>query len=140
MSIPVWSLLAFALWTVLVLVLGVGVHRWSLILTGRAELKHFPGDEAHGPAFYRRAMRAHANCVENLPVFAAVVAASEWSGAGAPMLDGASVTVVAARVLQTITHLASGSNRAVAVRFAFFAIQLLCFVWMGVLVVQHALQ
>jgi hypothetical protein len=25
-------------------------------------------------------------------------------------------------------------------RFAFFAIQLLCFVWMGALVVQHALQ
>jgi uncharacterized MAPEG superfamily protein len=140
MSIPVWSLLAFGLWTVLVLALGVGVHRWSLILTGRAELKQFPGDEAHGPAFYRRAVRAHANCVENLPVFTAIVAASEWSGVGGPMIDGLSATVVAARALQTITHLSSGSNKAVAMRFAFFAIQLLCFVWMGALVVQHALQ
>jgi hypothetical protein len=42
MSIPVWAVLAFATWTIAILILGVGVYRWSLILAGKAELKSFP--------------------------------------------------------------------------------------------------
>src|SRR5262245_39715560 len=140
MNIPVWAVLAFAVWTISVLAFTIGVHRWSLILTGKAELKHFPADEPHGPPFYRRAMRAHANCVENLPVFTAIVAANEWAGAGSALLDGLSVTVLVARIGQTITHLASGSNTAVAVRFTFFAIQLAAFMWMVALAALHATQ
>ena len=60
MSIPVWAVLAFAAWTIAILMLGVGVYRWSLILTGNAELKSFPGDEPHGSPFYRRAVRGRA--------------------------------------------------------------------------------
>jgi len=138
MSIPVWAVLTFAMWTIIVLVLGVGGHRWSLISAGKAELKSFPGDEPHGPPFYRRAVRAHANCVENLPVFAAIVLAAQVSGAHSPMLDALSVTVVAARILQTSAHLASGANGAIAVRFTFFTIQLSAFVWMAALVALHA--
>jgi len=138
MSIPVWAVLAFAMWTIVVLIVGVGVQRWSLILTGRAELTSFPADEPHGSALYRRAMRAHANCVENLPVFAAIVLAAHASSAHSATLDLLSVIVVAARVLQTGTHLASGSNAAIALRFAVFAIQLAAFLWMGALVALHA--
>lgn len=138
MSIPVWAALTFAMWTITVLALGVGVHRWSLIFAAKAELKSFPADEPHGSPFYRRAMRAHANCVENLPVFAAIVVAGQASGARSPALDALSVVVIAARVLQTSAHLASGSNAAIAVRFAFFATQLAAFMWMGALVALHA--
>ena len=119
MSIPVWAVLAFATWTIAILILGVGVYRWSLILAGKAELKSFPGDEPHGSPFYRRAVRAHANCVENLPVFAAIVLAEQAAGAHSPTLDVLSAVVVAARVVQTSAHLASGSNAAIAVRFTF---------------------
>jgi uncharacterized MAPEG superfamily protein len=80
-SIPVAALLAFALWTITLLAFTIGVLRWTLIFSGRAELKSFPGDEPHGSPFYRRATRAHANCVENLPVFGAIVFAAEASGA-----------------------------------------------------------
>lgn len=139
MSTPLWMLLAFAVWTVLALMLGVGAYRWSLILTNRAELNQFPGDEAHGPAFYRRAVRAHANCVENLPVFAAIVLVAEASGARSPMLDILAIIVVAARVLQTVTHWTSGGNRAVAIRFSFFAVQIAAFLWMAALVAGHAI-
>lgn len=131
MSVPVWMLLAFAVWTLSIMAIGVGLHRWSLILTGRAELNQFPGDEAHGPPLYRRIMRAHANCVENLPVFAAIVFAAESSGAHTPILDWLSVTIVVARVLQTTTHLTSGSNTAVGIRFSFFTVQLVAFFWMA---------
>ena len=138
MSIPVWALLAFATWTMAILMLGVGVYRWSLILAGKAELKSFPGDEPHGSPLYRRAVRAHANCVENLPVFAANVLAAQAAGVHSSMLDVLSAAAVAARVMQTSAHLASGSNTAIAVRFTFLSVQLAAFVWMGALVVLHA--
>jgi len=138
MSIPVWALLAFATWTIAILMLGVGVYRWSLILTGKAELKSFHGDELRGSPFYQRAVRAHLNCVESLPVFAAIVLATQASGLHSATLDVLSAGVVAARVVQTSAHLASGSNAAIAVRSTFFSVQLVAFVSMAVLVVLHA--
>lgn len=138
MSIPVWAVLSFAAWTIAILMLGVGVYRWSLILAGKADLKSFPGDEPHGSPLYRRAVRAHANCVENLPVFAAIVLAAQAAGVHSATLDVLSAGVVAARVAQTSAHLASGSNAAIAVRFTFLSVQLAAFVWMGALVVLHA--
>ena len=138
MSIPVWAVLAFATWTISILTIGVGVYRWSLILAGKAELKSFPGDEPHGAPLYRSFVRAHANCVENLPVFAAIVLAGEAAHAHSPTLDVLSVAVVAARVVQTSAHLSSGSNRAIAVRFTFLCVQLAAFMWMVTLIVLHA--
>jgi uncharacterized MAPEG superfamily protein len=137
MSIPVAALLAFALWTITLLAFSIGIVRWGLIFTGRAELKSFPGDEAHGSPFYRRATRAHANCIENLPVFGAIVVAAEASGAASPMLDGLALAVVAARVCQTSTHLISGSNTAIAIRFSFLMVQLLAFYAMSAMIVLH---
>lgn len=36
MTIPMWMLLGFAAWTVLLLSATVGVYRWTRILSGRA--------------------------------------------------------------------------------------------------------
>lgn len=138
MSIPVWAVLAFAVWTITVLAFTIGVHRWTLILAGKAELKSFPGDEPHGSPFYRRATRAHANCIENLPVFAAIVFAAQASGAHSSTLDALAVATVVARVFQTCTHLSSGSNAAIGVRFSFLSVQLVAFFWMSALVALHA--
>src|SRR5678815_1952057 len=66
-------LLGFATWTVLLLIATVGVYRWSRILTGRVEIRNFRPDQVEGDDRYKRAMRAHANCIENLPVFGAIV-------------------------------------------------------------------
>ena len=73
MTLPVWMLVGFAAWTVLLLVATVGVYRWSRILTGRVPIRNFRADQIEGEDWYKRAMRAHANCVENLPVFTAIV-------------------------------------------------------------------
>src|SRR5262245_3309171 len=140
MSIPVAALLAFALWTITLLDLTIGIVRWGLIFSGKAELKSFPGDEPHGSPFYRRATRAHANCIENLPVFCAIVFAAEASGAHSFTLDALSVAVILARIGQTTTHLSSGSNTAIAIRFSFLMVQLTAFFWMAGLIVMHALQ
>jgi uncharacterized MAPEG superfamily protein len=133
MPIPVWVLLLFAGWTLATLFATVGVYRWSRILTGRAALSDFRADEPHGSEWYRRAMRAHANCVENLPVYAAVVVAILASGARSPVLDALAVVLLAARVLQTVTHVAfEPTNAVVGVRFAFFLTQIACMIAMGI--------
>ena len=139
MTIPVWVLLGFAAWTVLVLVGTIGLYRWSRILTGRAEIKEFRADEPHGSKWYRRAMRAHANCVENLPIYTAIVVAMMVTGVQSRALDLLSILLLVARVCQTIVHVTlEQTNFVTSLRFMFFAIQLISMICMGVMVVVKA--
>ncbi len=139
MSIPVLVLFLFAGWTLATLLATVGVYRWSRILTGRAALSEFRADEQHGSEWYRRAMRAHANCVENLPVYSAIVVTIAASGARSPTLDTLALVLLAARVLQTVTHVVvAQTNAVVGVRFAFFFTQIVCMAGMGILVALQA--
>jgi len=73
MSIPLWVLLGFAAWTLLTLFATVGVYRWTRILSGRTGIAEWRADEPQGSDWYRRAQRAHMNCLENLPVYTALV-------------------------------------------------------------------
>ena len=140
MSLSLWMLLAFAGWTLLVLLIGVGVYRWALIFAGRAALTSFPGDTPHGSAAYRRAVRAHANCIENLPVFGAIVLIAAVAHLGSPTIDRLAVATVVARVAQTSIHLLwPESNAMVACRFSFFLLQVLTMIAMGALVVAAAI-
>lgn len=135
MSVPVWVLLAFAGWTLITLMIGVAPYRWSRILKGRARINEFPADRPEGSEFYRRAMRAHANCVENLPVFGAVVLAAAMAAVTGPTIGTLAVVYLVARVCQTVTHLAFRETPpVVTVRFAFFMVQFVCVVWMGIAV------
>jgi uncharacterized MAPEG superfamily protein len=140
MSIPLWVLLAFALWTIVTLLGTVGVYRWSRILTGRAQIAGFPADRPEGKDWYRRAMRAHANCVENLPVYTAIVVVMLATGAASPLLDGLAIVLMSARVCQTLVHVAfQETNAATAWRFAFFFIQILCMILMSIVIVRDVL-
>ena len=138
LEIPVLVLLLFAGWTLLVLLATVGVYRWSRILTGRAHLAEFQADVPHGSDWYRRAMRAHANCLENLPVYGAIVLGAVAAGVRSGTLDVLAITFLAARVLQTITQLAfEQTDAVVGVRFTFFATQVGCMLWMIALVLTR---
>lgn len=121
-----YALLGFAAWTLLTLMTTIGVYRWSRILTGRATVAEWRADEPQGPDWYRRAMRAHANCLENLPVFGALVLLSAVFDPGDGRIDALAVTVLAARVVQTTIHVSvTQTNRVAAVRFAFYFAQVL---------------
>ena len=48
MTIPVWVLLLFATWTLLLLFATIGYFRWSRILTGRATMREWRPDEVQG--------------------------------------------------------------------------------------------
>jgi len=138
MSVPVAVLLGFALWTLLSLFGSVGVYRWSRILTRKQEIASFRADRVEGAEWYQRAMRAHANCVENLPVYGAIVLALVASGVASRGIDALAVILLAARVAQTTVHVAlPQTNPVVAVRFAFFLVQAVCMLAISGILVAH---
>jgi uncharacterized MAPEG superfamily protein len=139
MSIPVLVLLGFAGWTLLTLFGSIGVYRWSRILTGRASIAEWRADVPQGSDWYQRAMRAHMNCVENLPVYTAVVVGLIATGVQDAWVDRLALTMLGARIAQTLVHVAIPPTNAVAtVRFILFFIQAFCIIAMGVIVVQRA--
>lgn len=139
MSFPLWMLLGFAIWTALVLICTVGVYRLSRVLTGQAGMGAFPADASEGAAWYLRAMRAHANCVENLPIFAVVVFALHASGISTHATDTMAGIVLAARVVQSVVHVSAvQTDRIVSIRFTFFLAQLACFLGIAAVVIAHA--
>ena len=138
MPIPIWMLLAFATWTVLLLLSTIGVYRWSRILTGRTPIKEFRADQVEGADWYRRAMRAHANCIENLPVVGSIVFALYVSQTDGAEVSYFSIAVMVARVMQSLVHIClPQTNTAAAVRFAFFFVQIVCFVSLITMIVMH---
>ena len=133
MTTPVWVLLGFAGWTLIILLLSVGVYRWSRILAGRQAISEFSADGAGGADWYKRATRAHANCIENLPVYGAIVLAAHSARLDDPLLDALACVLLVARVIQSLVHISFvQTNRVVSVRFSFFLVQFICMAWMAV--------
>jgi uncharacterized MAPEG superfamily protein len=138
-TLPVWMLLGFATWTALLLLLTVGIYRWSRIFTGRVAIRNFPADAAGGEEWYRRATRAHANCIENLPVFGAIVFALHVAQVGGSLVDALAVIVLVARVCQSLVHVCfTHSDTVASFRFGFFFVQFTCFfLLIGMLLYQR---
>jgi uncharacterized MAPEG superfamily protein len=134
MTIPMWMLLGFSTWTLLLLMATVGVYRWVRILFSNVPIASFRSDRLEGEDWYRRGTRAHANCVENLPVFGVIVFVISALGIDGPAVNYLSIIVLIARVCQSLVHVAHvQTDTFVAVRFAFFFIQLVCF--LGLMVI-----
>jgi len=133
MTTPVWVLLGFAGWTLLVLLMSVGVYRWSRILTGKQRIGEFGPEAAEGADWYKRAMRAHANCIENLPVYGAIVFVAYAARVDDPFMDTLACVFLAARVIQSVIHIAfKQTDKVVGVRFSFFCVQYVCMALMGI--------
>jgi uncharacterized MAPEG superfamily protein len=139
MTTPVWVLLAFAGWTLLTLILGLGAYRLGKIFSGRARPSQFSFPDLEQSEWHRKAMRAHLNCVENLPIYGAIVVALVASGLKAPILDRLALTFLFARMTHTVVHLALPQrNRVTLIRFVLFVVQLACMIGMGLFIVRHA--
>lgn len=136
LTVPLQALLFFTGWTLALVVVGVASYRLPLVFFGAARANAFPSDQPHGPDLYRRLLRAHANCVENLPIFAVLVIV----GHVLLMRDGTfallAQVVAMARVGQSVAHIASGRSLAVMVRFAFFSAQVGAMIAMGATIVR----
>ena len=140
MTLPVWMLLGFATWTVLLLLATVGIYRWSRILTGRVPVSEFRADQVEGKDWYKRSMRAHANCIENLPVFGAIVFALYASDVGNATVNMLAVAILAARIMQSLVHVCLVQTNTVAsVRFGFFFVQIVSFLWLIAIIIANFL-
>lgn len=123
------ALQGFTAWTLL-LVMTVFAYRGLRFLSG-TPINHWPrankpGDDA---PLVRRIEDAHANCMENLPVFAVLVLAAAVTGRAAA-IDALAPWVLYARLGQSAAHLWGVGPLQVGVRAGCWAVQLVLFVWM----------
>lgn len=121
------ALMLYAAWTLL-LVTAIAVLRASETLARRRPRNGFAVFGEDVSAFSERLCRAHANCYENLPAFAALLLVALVTG-HAELTDPLALWLVAARIGQTVTHLISTRNWALNLRFAFFTSQMLVPLW-----------
>ena len=123
------ALLGFAAWTVL-LVAGVFLYRGLRFVTG-TPINNWPrsAKPANDAALVKRMEDAHANCLENLPVFAVIVLAAAAMGR-LESIAALAPFVLYARIGQSIVHLIGVGKAHVLVRATFWSIQLGLFIWM----------
>lgn len=117
------ALLGLVAWA-LVLVLLMVNQRGLMVLTGKMQVNAFAPDGSNTPSdFGQRLVRVHANCLENLPLQAAVLLYAIAAGQTA-LTDPLAGLLLGARLFQSVMHLISTSPLFVWLRFAGFFIQL----------------
>jgi uncharacterized MAPEG superfamily protein len=122
MSYTLLALLGFLSWTLALLVL-MEVIRSKLVLTRAVPANGFSPDNAGLSPFMQRLARAHANCLEGLPLFGGFMLLAVVAGKS-QVTDPLAYVLLAARIAQSIIHLASTSPVAVTARFTAFAVQI----------------
>jgi uncharacterized MAPEG superfamily protein len=127
------ALIFYALWAI-ALALMVAADRTLLVMRGEAKLTSFTPGVPHGSDSYWRINRAQINTAENLPIFAAIVLSGWVAGMESHLFNLLAVIVVVARICQSVIHISSGSAMAIQARFASLAVQIVCEIWMAVLV------
>ncbi|MBT9595349.1 MAG: MAPEG family protein [Vitreoscilla sp.] len=114
-------LVLFIAWALALLLLMEAVRSY-LVLTGRSRSNEFKPDNSNLSPFMQRLARAHANCLEGLPVFGGLLLVALVTGR-TEVTDPLAPWLLGARLVQSSIHLASVSVLAVNARFAAFAVQ-----------------
>ncbi|WP_341503919.1 MAPEG family protein [Gallaecimonas sp. GXIMD4217] len=116
------ALLGFIAWSLLLLILMEAL-RTRLILIGKMKANEFRPDNANLSPFMQRLTRAHANCIEGLPLFGGLMLVALVTER-ADLTDPLAFTFLGARLCQSGFHLLSGNLAAIYLRFGAFAVQL----------------
>ena len=115
-------LVGLMLWTLVLLVLMEAL-RTGYVVTKAVAANQFRPDNSNLSPFMQRLARAHANCVESLPIFGILLIAALLTNR-AGITNPLAPWLLGARVIQSCVHLASLSVAAVNVRFGAFAVQI----------------
>jgi uncharacterized MAPEG superfamily protein len=127
MSNTIIALAGYIIWTMLLL-LALAAYRTSLAKE-RNSLK-FNADGSDVPDFGQRLTRAQANCSESFAIMGGTMLLALATNS-AVITDGLALILLAARLGQSIVHLASTSAMAIQVRFVLFLIQFgICGYWL----------
>lgn len=122
MNATLAALTGFIAWTLFLLVLMEAI-RSRMVLTGEVPANGFQPDNGNLSPFMRRLARAHANCLEGLPIFGGLMLVAVAAGKTA-VTDPLAHALLAARIVQSLIHLRSLSEAAVTLRFLAFAVQM----------------
>jgi uncharacterized MAPEG superfamily protein len=116
------TLTGFVAWSLFLLAL-MEVIRSKLVLTKAVAANGFNPENSNLSPFMQRLTRAHANCIEGLPIFGSLMLIAVVAGRTS-ITDPLAYLFLFARILQSVIHLISISALAVTFRFSAFAVQL----------------
>lgn len=122
MNATLAALTGFVAWSLFLLVV-MEVIRSKMVLMKEIPANRFQPDNANLSPFMQRLARAHANCVEGLPIFGGLMLVAVLAGKSG-VTDPLAFWLLGARIVQSSIHLTSVSATAVTFRFSAFAVQL----------------
>jgi len=122
MTQTLFALTGFVAWALILLVLMEAI-RSKLVLTREVPANGFLPDNSNLSPFMQRLARAHANCLEGLPIFGGLMLIAVVAGKSS-VTDSLALAFLGARIIQSLIHLASVSAMAVTLRFTAFAVQM----------------
>jgi uncharacterized MAPEG superfamily protein len=115
-------LIGLVVWTLFLLILMEAI-RTRYVVTRAVAANEFKPDNSNLSPFMQRLARAHANCIESLPIFGILLIMALLSNR-ASVTNSLAPWLFAARVIQSCVHLTSISVAAVNIRFVAFAVQI----------------
>jgi len=127
MSNTLLALLGFTAWALALLVVMEAI-RAKLVLTKEIAANGFNPENSNLSPFMQRLARAHANCLEGLPIFGGMMVVALLAGQSS-LTDPLAFTLLGARIVQSCIHLASTSSAAVTARFSAFSVQMVIAVY-----------
>jgi uncharacterized MAPEG superfamily protein len=122
MATTLLALLGFLGWTLFLLVV-MEVVRSKLVLSGQIPANGFNPENSNLSPFMQRLARAHANCIEGLPLFGGFMLLAVVAGKS-DVTDSLAYVLLGVRIAQSTIHLVSTSSFAVTARFTAFAVQM----------------
>lgn len=120
------ALLGFTAWTLLLVLVIFSWRGIEIVLKGKKADSWTRGKDTESPGLIRRIEHAHANCLENLPLFAVIVLAASAMSKSA-VTDHWAMYVLYARIAQSVTHMIGVSHWLVMLRATFWSVQLALF-------------
>lgn len=118
------ALAGFAGWTVLLTFGLFNLRLYNAFSGAKIPLNKFSPSGDDLPGFGQRFTRAHLNCLETLPIFAALVVAAGASDQ-LNVMEGTAMYVLFSRIAQSITHMISTSVPMVLLRATLFGVQVI---------------
>ena len=121
-SPTVMALLGFIAWALFLLILMESI-RSKMVLFKEVAPNGFNPDNSNLSLFMQRLARAHANCIEGLPIFGGLMLVA-FVTSNTSVTDQLAYYFLTARIIQSLIHLSSLSPIAVTLRFSAFAVQM----------------
>ena len=122
MSMTLMALTGFIAWSLALLVL-MELIRTKMVASKQIQANGFQPDNGNLSPFMQRLARAHANCVEGLPIFGGLMLVAVLANKTS-VTDSLAYVLLGARLIQSVIHLISTSAVAVSMRFTAFAVQM----------------